>query len=312
MTEFVSIVIATHNRAGMLQTTLSSLAGLVVPSGLEVELVVVANACTDETPEVAERFAQSWGHPARCVVEAETGLSVARNCGVGASSGSIVAMLDDDVWVDPSWLEGLVEVYQKQPADIVAGRVLLRWEGTERPPWFTPRIERCLSMRDHGLEIRELFRPGDALGANYSFRRSLYGEIGGFRRGLGRTGTALLGGEEVDFTLRALRRGARMFYAPRGLVGHFVSPERVTPRYLCDLARGSARSKIYVDPDWTRFRAVAQTLSGLSLFLSSFPAAAWNRMRGKEGARVEALIRRDRGLGRMRGSIDRLVGRSPV
>src|SRR5215213_8586848 len=106
MTLSVSILIPTHNRRDVLVRTIESLRQLRVPPGVEVELVVVANACTDDTVAMVNCEAASMRIPISCVVEPEPGLSIARNRCIAQARHEILAFLDDDVWVEPGWLEG--------------------------------------------------------------------------------------------------------------------------------------------------------------------------------------------------------------
>ena len=72
----VSVVVCTWNRAALLAKGLEAIAALDVPAGCEWELVVVDNACTDDTPAVLERFAERL--PLRRVSEPRLGLSRAQ------------------------------------------------------------------------------------------------------------------------------------------------------------------------------------------------------------------------------------------
>lgn len=314
MGETLSVVIPTHNRAAVLAETLASLREAARPDGIEsLEIIVVANACTDGSEDVIARFARDGRLPIRCVPEPLANLSLARNRGCAESNGAIIFMLDDDVRVERDWLAGMLEVYRGHPADLVAGRVTPWWAaGAVRPAWFRTKFERMLSLCDHGDRIEELFRPGDALGANYSFRREVFDAIGGFRNGLGRTRTRLIGGEEIDFTRRALAQGARLFYAPRGSIGHLISPRHVTREYLCALSRGNACTRAYMDSRWTPLGGAARALSGCLLAAGSFPPALLWRALRRESERVACLLRRHRGLGMAQGHLERLLGRSPV
>src|SRR5215218_1333526 len=100
---FVSVVICTRDRAESLCRTLVSVLGVQYPS---FEVVVVDNAPrTDATRQVLAGLADER---LRYVAEPRAGLSRARNCGVTAARGDIVAFTDDDVVVDPAWLDNLV------------------------------------------------------------------------------------------------------------------------------------------------------------------------------------------------------------
>src|SRR6185295_11977689 len=107
----VSILIPTHNRAAILAQTLESLSQLKLPPNVDVEAVVVANACTDNTEAAAQEMASKLAFPLRYVSDARANLNIARNTAVTSSRYELLALLDDDVWVDSGWLESLVAAY---------------------------------------------------------------------------------------------------------------------------------------------------------------------------------------------------------
>ncbi len=310
MSQSVSILIPTHNRASSLARALESLREVVVPGGAEVEVVVVANACSDDTVAAAREAAGVLPFPVRLVEEPTPNVNVARNAGVAASRGSIIAMLDDDVWVEPGWLAGLLEVYESNPADMVAGKVALSWEAG-RPGWLTARHERMLSQCDHGGQVIELFRRGDALGANLSWRRTVADAIGAFVPGLDRTGKRLLGGGETEYVQRALARGFRMFYAPHAVVGHYMDPGRGTPEYLYSLCRQQAISHVYIDSA-TPWRAVATAFKGLGQLCRHWLSARWYALRGRRSDCIYHRARSNIGLGKVIGGVECLTGRTAV
>ncbi|MGC8625761.1 MAG: glycosyltransferase family 2 protein, partial [Phycisphaerae bacterium] len=117
----VSIIIPTHDRAALLRQTLESLTQLVIPADKNVELLIIANACADQTRHICEAATPNMPMPLRCVVEPMPGASQARNRGLTEANGDILAFLDDDVAVDPHWLAGLLAVFEQYPADVVAG-----------------------------------------------------------------------------------------------------------------------------------------------------------------------------------------------
>jgi len=308
----ISIIMPTHNRAELLDTVLRSLSLIEVPDEADVDLVLVANACSDNTIEVASKWARSLPFPTKCVEESKPNVCVARNAGIQASRGEIIALLDDDVWVEPGWLKGLLEVFASTPADIVAGRVELWWGETPKPDWFTARLEAMLSQIDHGDQVVELRRRGDAVGANLSWRRALTDAIGGFTPGLDRTGTRLLGGGDTELIQRALARGSRMFYAPRAIAHHYVSPGRCTAEYLARLSRDQATSRVYIDPSPTWCRMAIKVVSGLRQWLSHLVSEQWYALSGDQGQAVYHRARKNAGIGKMVGAYERLLRRTAV
>ena len=304
----VSILIPTHNRRDLLRQTLESLRGVRLVPGLRVELIVVANACSDDTAGVVESMAGTMPFPTRCVVEQQPGSSRARNRGIDEAAGSVLAFLDDDVLVNEGWLEAVHETFEREAADLVFGRVELWWKDVERPEWFTPELEAVLARKDHGDEVRELTRFSDAVSANLAMRRRVIDRIGGFRLELERRGERMGSCEDTEFLARAQQAGLRMFYSPRAEVLHYVDPRRVSRHYLCGTAFGNGRSGIFRKP---RFgvRQVSRALAGhLWLATSSTALAGAARLRGETRALWRHRLRRSIGLGGLAGSWQRLTG----
>ncbi|MEO2022181.1 MAG: glycosyltransferase, partial [Pirellulaceae bacterium] len=90
----ITVAICTWNRADLLNQTLTRLQQLVIPEDLQWEIVVVNNACTDQTPEIVARHQEHL--PLRMVMEPEPGLSCARNRAVQAARGRWIIWTDDD------------------------------------------------------------------------------------------------------------------------------------------------------------------------------------------------------------------------
>ena len=308
----VSILIPTHNRRDILARTLDSLAAIRVPAGVAVDLAVVANACTDGTEAMVAETLPALPFAGVCLVEPRPGVSVARNLGVRGTAGEVVVNLDDDVWLGPEWLEELLKVYDQNPADLVGGRVELWWEAVERPAWVTPTVEGLLSRKTNGPAVKELHSGGETIGANMSFRRTVFDAVGGFREGLDRTGRGLLGGGETDFMDRALAGGFRMFYAPDCVVKHWVPPHRIENPYLSSISYEQGRSQVFMKG---RFgpREIARCVLGRAGMVAGHGAGElWGKLRGDEAARVRHRLRRRIGLGGLAAAAQRLAGRSPV
>jgi glycosyltransferase involved in cell wall biosynthesis len=288
-----SIIIPTHNRAELLRQTLESLKELVIPADQMLELVVIANACTDHTQQVCQAGAAMIPFPVRCIVEPQPGASQARNRAIVEARGEILAFLDDDVWVNSHWLTGLLAVLEHYPADVVAGKVTLWWKTVEKPVWMTHRSEHLLSSVDYGPAVKELFTGGEAISANLAIRRRVLADVPAFRTDLDRQGRVVLAGGDTYFINQALKTGHRMFYAPDAAVQHWVSPERITLPYLSRAARANGLARIAM---MEQRSAATGTRLGLEnalkycfyFVMEMLSAATWN-MRGKVNNRIRRM-----------------------
>src|SRR3954454_12908672 len=97
----VSVVVPSSNRAAYLEVALASLTAQELDGAYEV--MVVDDGSRDRTPDVIEAAG------ARCLrQERPRGPNAARNAGILAAEADLVAMVDDDVWAPPGWLEALM------------------------------------------------------------------------------------------------------------------------------------------------------------------------------------------------------------
>lgn len=166
--------------------------------------------------------------------EEPQGLSGARNTGVKAATGDVVAFLDDDAEADPGWLEALLGQYEHPWVVGAGGQALPVWP-EKRPSWFPPEFDWVIGCSYVGLP--ETVAPvRNPIGAAMSFRRSVFAQIGLFDTGMGRVGVLQLGCEddETEFAIRVRRgiEGAELMHVPDAVVRHHVEPERVRIGYF--------------------------------------------------------------------------------
>jgi glycosyltransferase involved in cell wall biosynthesis len=208
----ISVVICTLNRAGSLGRVLESAGRLVIPEGINWELIVVDNGSTDDTAAVARSFADSSHVRVRYVLETRKGTSRARNAGIRESQGEIIAFTDDDMVLDRDWLSSIVEhaakdsstsIYfgQTRPLHPGQAKIAMR-EGDEQETYAFP----C-SFRDPGSSN------------NMILRRSAVSFVDAFDTSLG-PGTPCRAAEDIDLTYRVLRKGGVVQYCPDILAYH--------------------------------------------------------------------------------------------
>ena len=236
----ISIVIATYNRGEKLARTLLSLAAQTLPPD-EWEAVVVNNNSTDDTPEVFARFAASARGRAlnvRMVDEARQGLSWARNRGISEARGGIIAMIDDDEEVNPGFLAAYRDFFAAHPEAVAAGGRMVACYEQERPRWMSHYTEAlAASTIDLGERLRPFPRGRYPIGGNMAFRREVFDRIGVFDTALGRTGQALLGGEEKELFGRIAAAGGDIWWVPGATVDHLIPPSRLTDSHFRKLSR---------------------------------------------------------------------------
>jgi glycosyltransferase involved in cell wall biosynthesis len=240
-----SVVIATYNRAADLRGTLRSLAALQ-PDGAW-EAIIVDNKSTDDTRSIVEEAARTFPVPLRYLFEREQGRSPALNAGIRAAGGDVIVTTDDDVRVEPDWLNRAGAALERLRCDYVGGRVLPIWGGP-KPDWLPNGGKHwaVIALLDFGAEPIE-FGVKVPLGVNMAFRRSAFDRAGLFDPHTGRKAGTLLGQEVREWCMRAGAAGVRGFYAPELALRHIIPASRLRKAYFRRWFywRGISRARLY-------------------------------------------------------------------
>lgn len=240
----ISLVIATYNRAEQLMTTLVSVAAQsLAPEAWEC--VVVDNNSTDATRERVAAFGAC--HPElhiRYIFEREQGLSAARNAGIAASQGDIIAFVDDDERIIPDFLGAYVDLFDSHPEAMAAGGCIIAEYPTGRPRWMSRFTEQPIANpMNYGATVRVFPKGKIPGGGNMAFRREALVRVGIFDTSLGRTGKSLIGGEESDLFERMAAVGIRPYYVPRAVMYHIIPAEKLTREYFLRLCYNTGVSQ---------------------------------------------------------------------
>ncbi len=202
----LGVVVATRDRPGQLDACLASLRASIGGGG---ELVVVDSFSSGSaTAEVA------IAHDARLVRMGVPGASKARNAGWREVGAEVVAFVDDDVRVRPSWAPGMRQAFATHPeAWFVAGRIGLREEdrGAARP---VALIDYDRPYAIDGSMVEDLGH-----GANLAVRRPALEAVGGYDERLG-PGARWPAAEDLDLIDRLLLAGYCGRYEPSAPACH--------------------------------------------------------------------------------------------
>ncbi len=244
----VTVAICTYNRCSMLYDTLGQMANLVIPGGIEWELLVVNNNCTDSTEEVVKSFSSNL--PVRQIPEPNPGLSNARNAAVRSARGEYILWTDDDVLVDPRWMSSYWEAFELHPDTwFFGGPIEPLFEGSP-PKWLErclPQIQEAYAIRDLGQNPFLFSKEIQPYGANFVVRRKeqlLYP----YDPALGPQPGKFIRNDETAVITAMLDAGIKGWWVPGARVKHVTASARQTIRYLRNYYSGSGEYDARVLP----------------------------------------------------------------
>lgn len=239
----ITVVICTHNRSALLRSTLASLARARRPTQGRADILVAANACSDDTHALlAETECDPIWHglPLRWIQVPTPGKSFALNSAIASASAESAAIcfIDDDQLVDAGFLQALAQALDDHPDHgIVCGKMHPAWDGSE-PAWVHETGQYHIPIRpfpeyDFGDLPKEI-TAGHKLpsGGNITVRRQVFQVAGLFSTDLGPQGHNLMGGEDLEFLMRCLNRGQRLIYVPTLRQLHAIERERMRTLYM--------------------------------------------------------------------------------
>jgi glucosyl-dolichyl phosphate glucuronosyltransferase len=229
----ITVILCTYNRCQSLAKALGSLAASILPPSVEWGVLVVDNNSNDETRNVAKEFCDRYPDRFRYLFEPQQGKSHALNAAIRVTRAEIVAFTDDDVIVEPEWLQNLTAPLEDGQWAGAAGRIRLG-QDFSLPPWLATsgafNLGGPLVQFDQGEEQGPLDKA--PFGANMAFRKGMFDKYGGFRIDLGPSGKSQIRNEDMEFGERLLVAGEVLCYVPSAVVNHPVQEERLRKSFF--------------------------------------------------------------------------------
>ncbi len=205
MSGSISLVIPTHNRKDTLRRCLAAATGQCYP---DYEIIVVDDGSMDGTVEMVRRAFPQVRYIRQ---EPNRGPAAARNRGIEAAFGEIIAFTDDDCLLPPDFLSRLADGYRRYPEVAGVGGYL---EAPEEILGSNPfaRYEAYVTHQVYHAGSEEYLGGFEcpAGGTNsMSYRRAVLLEVGGFDESF-----PYAAGEDADLKWRVVQRGYRLLYVP--------------------------------------------------------------------------------------------------
>jgi len=251
----ITVILCTYNRCQSLAKALESVAAQTLPESVEWEVLVVDNNSRDQTREVVEDFCRRHPGHFRYLFEPQQGKSYALNAGIREARGEVLAFMDDDVTVEPTWLINLTAPLRDGEWAGAGGRILLegtfsspRWLALDGPYSMGHTLYAHFDLGDQPLELGRA-----PFGTNMAFRKEIFEKYGAFRTDMGPSPGSEIRHEDAEFGHRLLAAGERLCYEPSAVVYHPAPENRVQKDYFLtwwfDFGRAVVR-------EWGRGRAV--------------------------------------------------------
>ncbi|MCW3091603.1 MAG: putative glycosyltransferase [Ferruginibacter sp.] len=217
----VTVAVCTRDRTNDLSLCLAALCRIDYPY---LELLVIDNAPTNNA---TEQLVKTDFPGVRYIMEPRPGLDWARNRAITEAKGEIIAYTDDDVIVDPKWVQALATLFSENVEVMAVTGLVMPFElETEAQVLFEQYggFGRGFERRFHNYRGGKL--PWGTLGtgqfgtgANMAFRLSIFDRIGYFDPALD-VGTLTNGGGDLEMFFRVLREGYTLVYEPAAIVRH--------------------------------------------------------------------------------------------
>ena len=243
----ISVLVATHNRADVLEKTLRAFAK-VDTRGLSVEWVIIDNNSKDATRTIIDEFKRKF--PLLYLFEPKPGKNCALNAALREMKlGEIVVFADDDITPDRDWLQQVALSCALHPDYAVfGGRIFPEWPSGREPWWARDRFVQMFgfSLHDFGEETRE-YEPGVyPFGPNFWIRRKIVEQGHKYDERVGPRPANRIMGSETTFLRDIQKAGFKQLYYPQASVLHRISGSGCSAAVVKTRAFRLGRGEIYV------------------------------------------------------------------
>ena len=243
----VSIIMCCYNSAKRVPQTLEYLSRLTLPTAHAVELIVVDNASTDNTRQLAKETWSRLGSPfpMRIVTEASAGLSFARKKGVDEAEGELLLFCDDDNWLNANYLvEGTTLMGENASLGMLGGVGIPAFENI-KPDWFD-QVRVMYAVGDQHTDYPDVTTSKNYVyGAGAFVRKSAIVKI--FEQNIrqvfsDRTANKLLSGGDNELGYLLVASGYKFHWSKELTFFHFIPQARLNYDYLRRMRKGYAFS----------------------------------------------------------------------
>lgn len=194
----LSVIIPTYNGAGTIEKLLE---GLLAQDFADKEIIVVDDGSSDNTSFLSKKY------PVRLLKQTNQGAGPARNAGARVAKGEILVFCDSDCVVPKNWLKKHYQAHRQIKNAVIGGGVK------------NPREKKLIAITDHltswynAHEDLAIGKPEYLPSLNLSLSKKNFAAVGGFWQ-------KRLTGEDVDFCMRAKKKGLKIIFDPSLAIWH--------------------------------------------------------------------------------------------
>jgi glycosyltransferase involved in cell wall biosynthesis len=248
MAEGISVVVCSHNGAARLPATLLHLKSQL-STAVPWEVLLVDNASTDDTADVARACWEGGPVPLRVINEPRLGVRYARERGFVETKHEYLGFVDDDNWVADDWVATAYQIIASDSRLGAVGSVLMPACQVPSPPWFD-NFHSSYAVLTYTDLLQMSQAPKSLPTAGLCVRRKAWEML--VQRGFhfllsGSVGDNVQGGEDTELTHALRLSGWDLRIDPRLRLEHYMSARRLTWEYLRKLLRSYGASHVALD-----------------------------------------------------------------
>ncbi len=226
---FITVIIPSYNRAGMIGKTLESFVNQSYPKD-KYEIIVADNNSQDNTKDVVKRLQADCDVKVTYLFEQRQGVHYARNSAAKLASGEILYYTDDDMVADRELLMEIARCFTDDKVGSATGRVLPQWE-SEPPEWIRRLCQNAyLSLHDRGVGFFISDEDFGVYSCHMAIRKNVFFECGGFNPE--NTAGEWIGDGETGLNIKVKEKGYKFAYNGKSVIYHMIPSERMTQEYL--------------------------------------------------------------------------------
>jgi glycosyltransferase involved in cell wall biosynthesis len=255
----ITLLTCTRNGAGTIQQALEAIAEQSDVPGEVFEVLIIDNASTDNTSELARNTIDRLGLEGRVICEPCPGKMNAFLRGVYEAKGELVSIIDDDNFIDPGFIRHTLELFDRYPDVGISGSANRIMTDHPVPDWFAwvsgryacaqPWLDEIDTVDADGVTIAKTAAIAGA-GSTFRLKPLLacldhgYKFFNDLRSGIKITVT----GEDIELCWLMRSLGYRFAHDPRVRVRHAIKPERLNFEHFKVFSKAIGAGSLGIDP----------------------------------------------------------------